>query len=1297
MAQKSVGQIVGTLAGAVIGSFVPGSYVALGASIGGMVGGLIDPPKSQTSGPRISDLSVQTTGYGNPLPRIYGQMATYGTVFWVDGNKIHEVGKTSSAGKGGGSKYTSYKYDATFAVSLADCDAPGNEIAGIRRIWISGKLVFDGFATSTAAILQSDDFYPTFTLYRGGIDQPPDPRVQADLGIANTPAWRGMAYIVFNNLPLEDFGNSLMGAQVKVEIITTAINDAWQDQVVRDEDMPVNFTTTGGYITGINAGVVDVAVFNSATTYRYAIETGDLLGVTSDKVMVEEKPPSLGAYLDTWYNLGRAANGGYLYLKVQTVADDKYYRCVIGYGPLIYKASGADHIDIQGEIISQNIELERVAAGKSDIWWVSKCCFNKGNNEIFVQTTDGDWYVIDLDGNIIEAHTATMTVVHSADIVVGSYARASYGFSMAFDFSVRRLVFFSENALHVYIAGANGVITSEYVRGWSSVNVIGSASTRSAGAVFIDGNIIAMACLNSYQVVSYGAITATPITHGEIVETECLRSKLLTTSDLDVSELTDDVRGYKVGQPGAIRSSLEPTRKAWPFDVVPSGYKLKFPRRGKTSLLTIPASNLILADGGGSVLSIQREMDTQLPRQIEATYIDVAREYDTNKQVAKRLNTDSINAVQVEFPVVFSDQEAARAAEVLLYAAWLERDDLTFILPPIYAQLEPSDVVTITTAYADHEVRIVGINYLPDGRLECSAKPNSAPVYTSTALGASGTYTGQTLSLAGPCDLLLLDIPCVDATRMNATGLLVGLSPYLAGWRGGDIIRSTDAGNSWDAVQSIAAPGTIAGVAVNALPVGVTHIIDPINTISAVFHGGMPVSVTPSALAAGANHFAVGAHGRWEIVAAQTVVDLGDNQATLSNLMRGRFGTEWAMSQHAAFDAIVLLDSASLRFVALNPSAINSAQLWRGVSNGQNFESVPESSLTYEAVNLKPLAPIRLRGHANSGSFDWTIEWERRSRTPVEPFSGVPTPLGETTESYVVEIWDSSYATLKRTIAGVTSESATWTYAQQIEDFGSEQTEVFARVYQISSVAGRGYALQGYLQHNVLADLLFSNVVLLMHMNGADGGTTFTDEKGKSVTVYGNAQTSTTQSKFNGSACKLDGTGDYLGLAASSDFDFGAGDFTWECWIYQVAVMTGTYADAIWCSQAGPVGFAVAIFSDGKIGITADSPAGGDWDIRKGCDPGDPRGSTAITLGTWAHIAVSRSGSNWYGFVNGAVDQTFTSSASISNAGSGYFLGHWHDGNARCFNGYIADLRITKGACRYTSAFTPPAVPFPNS
>src|SRR5690606_32484568 len=135
---------------------------------------------------------------------------------------------------------------------------------------------------------------------------------------------------------------------------------------------------------------------------------------------------------------------------------------------------------------------------------------------------------------------------------------------------------------------------------------------------------------------------------------ESTLSNYISASDIDVTDLTDDVRGYRITSTGTIRSALEPLQAVWPFDVYQSGYQLKCVRRGNAAVVSIPASKLDARPYGaapGTELTVDREMDSQLPREVALKYLDAQREYDIGEQRAERKTTDSINKIEVEIPV----------------------------------------------------------------------------------------------------------------------------------------------------------------------------------------------------------------------------------------------------------------------------------------------------------------------------------------------------------------------------------------------------------------------------------------------------------------------------------------------------------------------------------------------------------------------------------------------------------------------------------------------------------------------
>ena len=171
---STVGQALGGLVGGIAGFFLGGPMGALrGAQIGIMAGGYLDPPKGpQIQGPRLDDLSVQTSTYGAFIPRGYGTFPVTGNVFWLENNRLKEKKKTQKAGGkggGGGATTTTYSYYATFAVGLLDC-SDGQPIQGVRRIWIEGRKWYDAGTDDVDEIRASNINATKFSVYTGAED-----------------------------------------------------------------------------------------------------------------------------------------------------------------------------------------------------------------------------------------------------------------------------------------------------------------------------------------------------------------------------------------------------------------------------------------------------------------------------------------------------------------------------------------------------------------------------------------------------------------------------------------------------------------------------------------------------------------------------------------------------------------------------------------------------------------------------------------------------------------------------------------------------------------------------------------------------------------------------------------------------------------------------------------------------------------------------------------------------------------------------------------------------------------------
>ncbi len=189
--------IGGSIGGAILGI----SAATIGGFIGSTVGSVVDSwiisslaPTQRIEGARMDNLRITSATEGAVIPRLYGRMRIGGNIVWATDFREETKTTTQGGGKGGGGggkvKTTEYFYYASLAVAL--CEGP---ITGIGRIWADGKLL------DTAGI--------TWRWYQGDESQAADPFMSAKMGAANTPAYRGTAYVVFEDLPLGNYGNRI--------------------------------------------------------------------------------------------------------------------------------------------------------------------------------------------------------------------------------------------------------------------------------------------------------------------------------------------------------------------------------------------------------------------------------------------------------------------------------------------------------------------------------------------------------------------------------------------------------------------------------------------------------------------------------------------------------------------------------------------------------------------------------------------------------------------------------------------------------------------------------------------------------------------------------------------------------------------------------------------------------------------------------------------------------------------------------------------------------------------------------
>ena len=222
-------------------------------------------------------------------------------------------------------------------------------------------------------------------------------------------------------------------------------------------------------------------------------------------------------------------------------------------------------------------------------------------------------------------------------------------------------------------------------------------------------------------------------------------------------------------------------------------------------------------------------------------------------------------------------------------------------------------------------------------------------------------------------------------------------------------------------------------------------------------------------------------------------------------------------------------------------------------------------------------------------------------------------------------------------------------------------------------------------------DPQFGSVSLLLHGDGTNGSTTIIDSSPspKTVTTVGNAQISTAQSKFGGSSIFIDGgtvgPDDYLTTPVSSAYAFD-GDFTLEAWIWKAADGR-TSVDTIFStvSSGASQGLFWEISATAGMRLRINS-------VYRAAYNYNPNTSS------WQHVAATRASGTVRLFLNGAVVASAVYADPVPCIGylGDVYIGAISRASGYFFNGYIDDLRITKGVARYTANFTPPTAPFPD-
>lgn len=575
-----------------------------------------------------------------------------------------------------------------------------------------------------------------------------------------------------------------------------------------------------------------------------------------------------------------------------------------------------------------------------------------------------------------------------------------------------------------------------------------------------------------------GRLTLEEPTLEQVVTNLCLRAGM-STGQFDATALaaiTTPVHGLIISALSNTRAIIQQLASVYFFEARLSDKLYFFPRR-TTSSGSVPFADLAAASAGSKPvepLPLTQKSELEIPSQISLTYVCEQNDYQSDTQYSDRLISSQVNMRAIQVPLNLTPTEAKKAVEAILLDQAYGSLSASITLDMRYAHFEPGDILTLHGQTGEaYVMRIVtkkdggGIITYDLVNDESSVLIQAGNTATSTSLVSQNSLSPVPLT-----KFLVMDLPSLTDSDSTQPGWYVAVDPLSnKHWSGAVIDQSLD-DTTWSRVAEFS-KNTVTGVIWNnALPTwnngdNVDHMnyvdinVGAANSLSSISREQFLNDHTLNLAWLGAPQTVSGVTvGELFRFQNAELIDVGIYR--LTNFHRGLYNTEAGMSTHDWSDQFVLLASNSgVKFCSNDLAQIGRGLFYRCITIGAKAGSLNTQTFMPRAANLRPFSPVNLR--ANRATTDTVFTWSRRTRL-VTRFVGefpIGAPLGESAESYLINIYADDAFTLKRT---VTVSSPTWTYtlAMQIADFGAAQANVYMDVAQISSYYGAGKTLYQY-------------------------------------------------------------------------------------------------------------------------------------------------------------------------------------------------------------------------------------------
>lgn len=713
-------QLLVGVAGGALGFLVGGpAGIGLGFAIGSFLGGLFFGPKAPTvRGPRLSDKTVQSSAYGAYKIHRFGRDRVPAQLIFSSGLK-ETAHKTEVGGKGmpGGSQ-TAITYTYSVDLMLSFGDAQEGDV--LWQLWADTKLIVDNTGTVSIKKKWAKEG-KKFVTRDGNESQLPSALEESYHGAGNCSAHRGLFCLEAEDFQLADFANRIPNFTA---VIGPADKSFQKIESYVPPDPPYSWWTGSGSYLDPN-GELWVMYFPASTPYPYAgyakvfhwtldkpsdplEEFHPLLAGTVTQTAsvhgyarVRSDEPSAAAWgtnnesvAISYFGLasgvtinfdgsGLGGIGSPTFLV--KFSDDVYFAWFTTGSPTLVKFDGG------GAVVAQNTDLfdDLGISNPTDM----------GFSESYIWALTSEIIKIDPDDMSIISHVP----------ITGTTGNI-LAMSVVSDSEIRLFTAGADGSRFYIVDPATGVATLDKyapTEGYPGIRGFGRWSLSYGGGMYLvqfGGYIGGFAALNDFfaetaderQIRLWEAVRDLNIMAGldSVVD-----SVPPIVGDIDVDELTDILPGYSLTRAMPAREALEQLQQAYFFDGVETDGKLRYPKRGKAAVRSIPGDDLAartsLTEALPDRLTQTRVRESEVPRRVHVIFNNKDADYQQCHEYASREITDSQSTMTIELAVAMDSTKARQIAQTWQMLELLERDKFTAKTSRKHLRLDAADNVEV--------------------------------------------------------------------------------------------------------------------------------------------------------------------------------------------------------------------------------------------------------------------------------------------------------------------------------------------------------------------------------------------------------------------------------------------------------------------------------------------------------------------------------------------------------------------------------------------------------------------------